>query len=225
MRLQPLANLLLPSALLLAACGPHRPPAPEVVHETTSGPRPVELVVLRAPAHGLEAAIAPSEGGELTSLRTRFHDRWIELIYRARDYSPAPGFVGKAPLLWPATGRNFASGMKPVADLDAIGGYDWKGRRYPMPLHGFVRTMLWKLESAAANASGATARLTIADTPETRRDYPFTFALAVEYRLSGGELALRYSVTAGASNTEPMFFSIGNHMIFRTPFVERSDPR
>jgi galactose mutarotase-like enzyme len=211
--------------LLWTSCG-SPPPAPkpsaEILKETAQGSRPVELVVLRDNAGGLEAAIAPSEGGELSGLRVRFQNRWVELMYRARDYSPVPGFLGKAPFLWPATGRNFANGMKPVYDLAAIGGYDWKGKRYPMPLHGFARSMAWKVERSAADATGAMARLTLADTPETRRDYPFGFALAAEYRLSGKELAILYSVAASSDNAEPMFFSIGNHMTFRAPFVEDS---
>jgi hypothetical protein len=64
--LQPIPNLLPPAALLLAACGSHRPPAPAIVHETRCGPRPVELVVLRDRAHGLEAAMARSEGASVS---------------------------------------------------------------------------------------------------------------------------------------------------------------
>src|SRR5215813_5130851 len=143
--------------LVSASCSKSNPTlpssSPEVLRETVGGTRPVDLIVLRDSASGLEAAVAPAEGGELSSLRVRFRGRWVELIYRARDYSPSPGWRGKAPFLWPATGRNFAPGMKPVSGLEAIGGYDWNGKQYPMPLHGFVRSAAWKVESTKADTS------------------------------------------------------------------------
>src|SRR6266498_4070617 len=70
------------------------------------GPPAGELVVLHDEKGGLEASICPSQGGELCSLRLRHKGAWTELLYRAADYSPAEGWRGKAPLLWPATGRS-----------------------------------------------------------------------------------------------------------------------
>jgi galactose mutarotase-like enzyme len=222
-------TLFFPVAVIsLVSCSKPQPSAPkaasEVLRQTVLTGRPVELVVLRDNASGVEAAIAPSEGGELSSIRVRFQNRWIELIEHARDYSEISGWRGKAPFLWPATGRTFAKGMKPVADLGAIGGYDWKGKRYPMPLHGFARSMSWQLENSSTDDFGASARLTLKDTPETRRSYPFGFDLAVDYRLRGKELTMLYSISASSANTEAMFFSAGNHITFRTPFVDGSDP-
>lgn len=152
------------------------------------------------------------------------HDgRDIELIYRARDYSPANGWSGRAPVLWPAVGRNFARGVKPDPGATEC-SYDWKGRRYEIPIHGFVRTMPWIVERQGIDDNGAYAVLSVRDTPETLRQYPFAFRLSVEYRLSGGELSMRYMVEAGRANREPMFFSIGNHITLRTPFLEGTDP-
>ena len=44
------------------------------------------LVVLRDNVAGVEAAVAPSEGGELSSYRVKFKGQWVELLYHARDY-------------------------------------------------------------------------------------------------------------------------------------------
>jgi len=71
------------------------------------GPEPVELIVVRDMEAGVEAAIAPTQGGELSSLRVRHGEEWLETLYLARDYTPREDWTGKAPLLWPATGRNF----------------------------------------------------------------------------------------------------------------------
>src|ERR1700739_2680824 len=75
-----------------------------VYEEDASTPGSPRVIVLRDNTAGVEAAVAPSEGGELTSYRVKFKGQWVELLYRARDYAPGPGFRGKAPLLWPAVG-------------------------------------------------------------------------------------------------------------------------
>lgn len=181
------------------------------------------FIVLHDETGGMEAAVAPASGGELSSLRLRYRGRWIEFLYRARDYSTQQGWRGKAPFLWPATGRSFPSDIKAAAGMDD-GFYDWKGRRYPMPLHGFARDLPWKVDKRAADCSGARVSLSLADTAATRRQYPFGFHLQVEYGLSGGRLSILYTVSAAKTNSEAMFFSAGNHITFRTPFVEGSDP-
>ncbi len=187
-------------------------------HETEAAP---SLLTIRDDARGLEASVAPKEGGELSGFRVRRNGRWIELVHRARDYSPTPGWRGKAPFLWPATGRNFAPGVKPDAALDAIGVYEFRGARYPMPLHGFARLMAWKpVEQTASSVA-----LRLSDSAETRRYYPFGFTLTATYTLVGGRLSILYDVAAARGNSEPMFFSIGNHMTFCVPFVPGGDAR
>jgi galactose mutarotase-like enzyme len=183
----------------------------------------IPLKVLRDEQAGLEVAIAPTKGGEITSLRYRFKGNWIETLYLARDYSPRQGWTGKAPWLWPATGRNFPKGVK--ANEEAVGSsYEWQGKRYPMPIHGFVKDMAWKLESESANAGSASVKLSLRDTVETRKMYPFGFQLSVEYVVTEGRLDIAYTAVPDAANSGPMPFSAGNHITFRTPLVEGSDP-
>ena len=71
--------------------------------------------VLRDTIAGVEAAIAPSEGGELSSYRVKLKEEWTEFLYHARDYSDGPGFKGKGgPLLWPAVGAQYPVGTVPA---------------------------------------------------------------------------------------------------------------
>src|SRR6478672_2388708 len=72
------------------------------------------LVILRDNAAGVEAAVAPQAGGELSSFRVRFRGKWIELLYHARDYSPNQGFAGKGPVLWPAVGAQYPVSNPPA---------------------------------------------------------------------------------------------------------------
>ena len=87
------------SCLLLAGLLPFGGLAAEryqVLEDRAKGPGAPPLVVLRDDIAGVEAAIAPAKGGELSSLRLRHKGRWIETLYLARDYTPREGWTGKA---------------------------------------------------------------------------------------------------------------------------------
>lgn len=187
----------------------------------------VELIVLRDEVGGLEAAIAPSKGGELSGLRVRHAGRWIETLQLARDYSPREGFGGKGPLLWPATGRNFPPDLEErrrAGESFNDGAYDHRGVRRRMPIHGFARDLPWTVEQVSSDTASARALLSLLDTSDTRDMYPFRFRCSVEYAVVDGRLELRYTVAADPGNSEPMFFSIGNHVTFVAPLLEGSDP-
>ncbi len=146
----------------------------------------------------VRAVVVPDKGGEMASLSVLHKGRWVETLYRALDYSGKPGWTGKAPFLWPATGRN--------GDL--------------MPIHGFARDIPWKLESKRANRVSVSLR----DTDQTRKMYPHGFHIVADYQINGAAIAISYAVTAAASNTAPMPFSAGNHITFRTPLIDGTDP-
>lgn len=210
------------AVLLITLSAAAAQPRYEAVQENASGAGTPKLVVLRDRASGVEAAIAPSEGGELTSFRVRIREQWNELIYKARQYSNEPGFRGKAPLLWPAVGGQYLPGTQPRGSC-ADGEYQVDGKTYPMPCHGFAKAMAWELVSAAAGAKGAKATVRLRDSEATRKWYPFAFDLRATYELSEGKLEIRYDVTAGRNHT-PMMFSIGNHIAFALPFLPGTDP-
>ena len=217
----------------LAACGSQTPPAVEEApaqrySATESATQDgVDLLVLCDEEAGVEISIAPEKGGEMSSLRVRLGDEWIETLYLANDYAPREGWTGKAPLLWPATGRNFPPGFKPQTKPDGTierGRYTLDGKTYEMPGHGFVRDMAWTVDQVEATANRAAAVLSLDDTDETRVLYPFAYRLVVEYELADGEVSLDYMVVAKLENERPMPFSIGNHITFNTPLVPGGDP-
>ena len=163
----------------------------------------------------------------MSSLRVRIGDEWIETLYLANDYAPREGWTGKAPLLWPATGRNFPRGFKPQTKPDGTierGRYTLDGKTYEMPGHGFVRDMAWTVDHLEATANRAAAVLSLEDSEETRALYPFGYRLVVEYALSDGVVSLDYSVIAKPGNERSMPFSIGNHITFNTPLIPGGDP-
>ena len=219
--------------LALLACSSD-PPAPETTvaprysaTESTTPDGKVKLVVLRDEQAGVEASIATEKGGEMSSLRVRVGDGWIETLYLANDYAPREGWTGKAPLLWPATGRNFPKGFTPQTKPDGTverGRYTLDGKTYEMPGHGFVRDMAWTLDDFEATANRASAVLSLEDSETTRALYPFGYRLVAAYQLAGGGLTIDYTVISKPGNERPMPFSIGNHITFNTPLVPGGEP-
>ena len=186
----------------------------------------VALIVLRSEAGGVEAAIAPEKGGELSSLRVRRRGKWVEMLYLGRDYSPRDDWTGKAPFLWPATGRNFPPELEKRRQAGEVfhdGAWTWKGKRYPMAIHGFARDFPWQAVEKGADGRRARAVLSFGDNERTRKMYPFGFHNTVEYRLSGRTLEIRYTIWAAESNQDAMPFSLGNHITFNVPLAEGSE--
>jgi gluconolactonase len=210
-------------AFCLTACCSFSQDRYTVSEEDASTPGSPRVVVLRDTIAGVEAAVAPSEGGELSSYRVQFKGQWVELLYHARDYSPGPGFKGKGPLLWPAVGAQYPVGTIPKASC-GDGTYTVSGKVYPMPCHGFARTLPWTAISKSADKRGASVTVELRDSDRTRQYYPFAFQVDATYQVTGGHLTVDYSVTSDSSNTEPMPFSIGNHIAFKTPFLDGTDP-
>ena len=194
-----------------------------VSDEAAAGPGTPQVVVLRDTAANVEAAVAPSEGGELSSYRAKLKGQWIEFLYHARDYSPGPGFKGKGPLLWPAVGAQYPVGTVPKTSCGP-GPYTTGGKTYTMPCHGFARNLPWKEVARSADRNGARVTVELRDSESTRAAYPFAFKLDATYEISAGHLTIDYTVTSTQSNSAEMFFSIGNHIAFKLPFVDGTDP-
>jgi len=194
-----------------------------VTDERASGPESPQVVVLYDHVAGAEAAIAPTEGGELSSFKVTFKGEKIELLYHARDYDHKQGFQGKGPLLWPAVGGQFPANTVPKESC-GMGSYALMGKSYPMMCHGFARTLPWKETSRIADNHGARVTVELAASEATHESYPFAFHLDATYELIDGHLTIDYVVKSDASNSEPMPFSIGNHIAFKIPFMPETDP-
>ena len=190
------------------------------LHKTTTAEK-IPLIVLRDETSRLEAAIAPTQGGELSGIAVEFKGRWVELLYRGRDYRPAAGFRGKASILWPAVGSSVPAGATPVNGKVAS-AFDYQGKRYPMPQHGFARLKPWQVVRTWTNATEAAVELVLKDDADSRAQYPFGFAVHVIYRVTAGRVEIHHEVRAAADNVAPMFFSIGNHLGFPVPLVAGS---
>lgn len=148
------------------------------------------MPTIEDPTSGLSLTVSPEAGGAISSLRIKGR----ELVHHAEE-----GWRGGAPWLFPAVGRSFYEGM---------GRYRLGGRIYEMPLHGFVMSRAWEL--ARESEREIVCRTT--DDSETRRLYPFGFALTAAYSLSDNGARVDVTVEASAGNPQAMPFSLGNHL-------------
>ena len=175
------------------------------------------LIELHPTGSRLTAVISPDMGGELVGLFIERAGRIRQLLYRGMDFCPVKGFDGKAPILWPATGRNYAT--EPTADSgETAFGWQWRGRRYPMPIHGFAKDSHWRVIGTTHGRNGDSVTLRLDDTPASLTQYPFRFLFEVTYRLTGETLTIAHLVVAKRNDT-PMPFTIGNHITFATPLA------
>jgi galactose mutarotase-like enzyme len=196
-----------------------------------SAPTECEVVLLTDNQNRVKASIAPHSGGELSSLQILWEGTWRETIYRANDFRPTDGWRGRAPTLWPAVGRNYTEErLQEVIQAQTyvpIGAYLIGKQKYQMPDHGFVMNRPWTLNDYGHDDSKAWAQCAIQSDESTRQYYPFDFTLGVTYTLAAGLLSIQYRVTpqsssehvsAPVTDTQAMFFSIGNHLTFQLPF-------
>ncbi|WP_054750664.1 aldose 1-epimerase family protein [Lacticaseibacillus thailandensis] len=128
-------------------------------------------------------------GAELTTLTRRQDGR--EYIW-----SDTTGkYWGRhAPILFPAIGRS--NDDQYVVD----------GRTYPMHQHGFARDFEF---TDVTQSRDDTVTLTLHDNAETRKLYPFAFALTVTYTLTVTGLAVHYTVAN--TSAQPLPFALGSH--------------
>lgn len=105
-------------------------------------------------------------------------------------------WTGRAPILFPVAG-----GFRED-------GYEWEGKRYPMPKHGFVRKREWQVEEAKADR----AVFLMQDQVE---GFPFQYDLRAIYTLKGNQLEVAYAVSS--RDEKPFYFSIGAHEAYATP--------
>lgn len=182
--------------------------------EETCSERGGQLIELSGGKSGLAIAIAPEFGAKLVSMEIEREGRQLELLYRGGVFCPVTGWDGKAPILWPATGRNFLPDGKTM-------GWIYKDRQLPLSIHGFARDLGWTVVKVSRGYRRQSATLTLADSARTREGYPFGFRFDITYRVKGRRLAIDHVIRASTNNSGPMPFSIGNHITFRQPLEPR----
>ncbi len=139
------------------------------------------------------------KGAELCSMFDK--EDGIEHLWQAD-----PNVWGKhSPILFPAVG------------MSKNGTYSFKGQEYKMPKHGFARD--YEFELAAQGENFLTFRLSANE--ETKAMFPFDFELDLKYVLKGKKLSFVYTVRN--KGQEEMYFGLGGHPAFATPFTAEEE--
>ena len=123
--------------------------------------------------------------------------------------------VGHNDLLWPgdpAVWNQISPILFPVVGWTRDGARIG-GQHYPLGLHGFAAAQRFVIDVHNDDH----VRLSLTDNDETRRQYPFAFLLAVEYRLGDYDLAITLEVDNSCA--APMPYACGLHPGFRWPFA------
>ncbi len=104
----------------------------------------------------------------------------------------------------------------PVCGKLLDGEYLHQGRRYPMPMHGFLREKRFTVEQESRSA----AALSFKADPETLAIYPFNFSVIVGATLLADGLEIAYRVQN--LGTDEMPYSIGSHYNYLVP-IDRGE--
>ena len=159
---------------------------------------------------GDQLRVVPERGGLVCGWTCGGQER---LYFDAeRFHDPGKSVRGGIPVLFPVCGN------LPEGQLQLPQGC------FAMAQHGFARDLPWQLE---ALADGSGIRLLLCDSATTRAQFPFAFALSLEYRLEPGALAIRAVVrhdapatpgsAAPAVEAPPMPFAFGLHPYLAVP--------
>ncbi len=105
-----------------------------------------------------------------------------------------------------------AINLFPVCGRLWDGGYAYQGKKYPMPIHGFLNATPTQVISHTEDS--IVFRLQSDET--TKAMYPFDFQLDITYTLSNDTISLDFDVTNLGDVTMP--FSVGGHPGFQMPF-------
>jgi galactose mutarotase-like enzyme len=94
--------------------------------------------------------------------------------------------------------------------------YEWNGRLFEMPQHGFARRSKW----AVIEQSDHKLIMELTDNESTRTGYPFAFRQRLSYGLDQGKLNWEQVIENRANERLP--FSTGFHPYFQVPLTATS---
>ncbi|MBM3878341.1 MAG: hypothetical protein FJ387_01260 [Verrucomicrobia bacterium] len=157
-----------------------------------------------------QAWIAPGLGGWLLRYRRRLPGQgWVDALHYSQaivERYPREMHMGN-PILFPLVSFNH------LPDKDHH--YEWQGRRYEMPQHGFARRSKWMV----LDATPTSLTMELADGDHTRSQYPFAFSHRLTYRLLDGRLLWDQEIENRSSESLP--FSTGFHPYFPLPLTPK----
>jgi galactose mutarotase-like enzyme len=128
-------------------------------------------------------------------------------LWSLTDATGAEYMTNADPAFW--TGH--APVLFPIVGMVRDGRYRLDGREYAIPKHGVARGARFSVTSTGSDF----AHFRLTDSAETRVNYPFAFALDVDFSLAGNTLHI--VATVCNRGNVPLPFSFGFHPAFAWP--------
>ncbi|PWU12579.1 MAG: hypothetical protein C5B51_00370 [Terriglobia bacterium] len=180
----------------------------------------IAVIRLTDAARGIEVSIVPSIGNRAYEMKVHGKNILFFPFADIAELERNPGLNG-IPFLAPWANRLseqgfWANGKKYPFNMD-LGNV-----RGTLPIHGLLsNSALWEVTEAAADSQSAhvTGRLEFWKHPELMVQWPFAHEYEITYRLSGGVLEVRTTITNLSADAMPLV--IGFHPYFRIPDVPR----
>jgi galactose mutarotase-like enzyme len=138
--------------------------------------------------------VVDSMGAEMHSIQDA---GGLEYLWRGQEY-----WFKHSPNLFPFIGR--------LTD----GSYKYKGKVYPLTLHGFAGSR----EFAVVSQSETQLTLELRSDDLSRENYPFDFSFQVAYALEEDKIAVTFRIENLGQVYLP--FGVGGHPGFNVPLVE-----
>ena len=92
--------------------------------------------------------------------------------------------------------------------------YRLDGKIYEMDIHGFLKDSVMEMERSEADF----LKLSLKSSEVTEQQYPFAFALDIEYALCGSRIEITFRVHN--RDEKKMYFGIGGHPGFQVPLED-----
>lgn len=96
------------------------------------------------------------------------------------------------------------------------GKYTLDGKTYEMDIHGFAKDTVFEVEQK----SDSLVILSMENTEETYKQYPYAFRFEIVYQLEGSKILITYKVKN--KDNKKMYFGVGGHPGFKVPFDENT---
>ena len=138
----------------------------------------------------------------------------IDFSTRGAELKSIVGIDSSINYMWRGDAQfwgKFSPVLFPIVGALKENTYQYQGKEYTLPRHGFARDMEFEHELIGSSEIA----FKLKHTDETLKIYPFEFELTLRYRLRGASLQCTYQVLN--PNNQTMLFSIGGHPAFAAP--------
>lgn len=116
----------------------------------------------------------------------------------------------------PSVWGSYAPVLFPIIGALKDGEYEYEGKKYSVPKHGFIRNNEnLQFHQISANVIAYSLKY----DKESLKNYPFKFEFFIRFILENNSILVEHEVI-NHSNTDEMYFSLGGHPAFKCPISE-----